>query len=156
MKDYNGFTGAQRDRAQRWLNVQWASGKLQRPMRCVACGQTEGVIDAHAEDYSEPFAAGKTDGFHLCFVCHMMVHCRHRNQSAWREYRQFVESGGQAKPFRGRDWPGFQKVFLGPTIAMDAFRPVMPPTRKALLEIELSQDKIAQRLGSARFSVTGR
>jgi hypothetical protein len=82
VKDYNGFFGAQRDRAQRWLNREWGAGRLVRPSECVACGQTEGVIQAHAEDYSEPFRAGVTDGFHLCVICHTMVHFRSKNPKA--------------------------------------------------------------------------
>jgi hypothetical protein len=66
---------------------------------CCACGQDKGVIDAHAEDYSEPFAAGKTDEFHLCFTCHMILHCRFRNRSAWDRYRDAIRAGGH---FRGR------------------------------------------------------
>jgi hypothetical protein len=71
MKDYNGFSSAQRNGAQAWLRAEWASGRLAKPVRCCACGQDQGVIDAHAEDYSAPFRAGVTDGFHLCYVCHM-------------------------------------------------------------------------------------
>ena len=74
VKDYNGFSGAQRERAQRWLNKEWSAGRLARPPECVACGQTEGIIQAHAEDYSDPFRAGVTDEFHLCMTCHAMVH----------------------------------------------------------------------------------
>lgn len=61
MNPYNGFTGDQRNRAQRWLNSQWAAGHFPRPAQCCACGQADGIIDAHAEDYSEPFRHGKTD-----------------------------------------------------------------------------------------------
>jgi hypothetical protein len=79
LKDYNGFSGKQRERAQRWLNKGWTAGRLARPSECVACGQTEGVIQAHAEDYLEPFRAGVTDGFHLCIICHAMVHARSKD-----------------------------------------------------------------------------
>jgi len=93
MKSYNGFTGAQRNKAQRWLQQQWSTGALTRPVQCSACTQTQGRIDAHAEDYSEPFAAGKTDQFHLCYTCHMAVHCRHRNREAWTRYKAMVRDG---------------------------------------------------------------
>lgn len=152
MKDYNGFTGAQRDRAQKWLNKQWASGSLLKPKICVACGQDHGPIDAHAEDYSEPFRAGVTDGFHLCFICHMMVHCRHRNPTAWTRYRHFVEIGGRARIVGGRNFPAFSALFLSklmtpglfdyydpPLIAVDAAGTATP--RRPLFEIELSQDR---------------
>jgi hypothetical protein len=87
MKSYNGFSGVQRQKAQAWLRAEWTSGRLARPSVCCACGRHEGIIHAHAEDYSEPFAAGKTDEFHLCVPCHMMVHRRFRDRAAWARYR---------------------------------------------------------------------
>ena len=90
MNSYNGFTPSQRVKAQNWLNKQWANGTLARPAKCCACGQTEGLIDAHAEDYSEPFEAGKTDQFHLCRKCHMHVHRRFANPQSWLRYKESV------------------------------------------------------------------
>ena len=153
MNPYNGFTGAQRDKAQRWLNQQWALGALKRPIECVACGQDQGVIDAHAEDYSEPFRAGVTDAFHLCFVCHMMVHCRYRNEPVWRNYRDCVEFGFRARAFFNRNWPGFQKEYLVETFAETSFTRARRPMRKALLEIELSQNEVTERLRALGLSV---
>lgn len=112
MKSYNGFTGAQRNAAQQWLRTMWGSGRLERPKQCCACGQAEGVIHAHTEDYSLPYAAGKTDEFPLCFTCHMMVHARFRNPERWNYYRAKVREG-----FRfamSRSWPGFAASCLGP------------------------------------------
>lgn len=107
MKSYNGFSVAQRRKAQVWLNRQWRSGTLTRPSVCQACGQDQGIIDAHAEDYSEPFAAGKTDQFHLCFKCHMMVHCRFSNPDKWRWYKAMVASGIKFEPYYKRDFGRF-------------------------------------------------
>jgi hypothetical protein len=90
MSSYNGFTGAQRDKAQAWLRAEWTSGRLARPARCCACGQDKGRIDAHTEDYSEPFAAGKTDAFHLCQGCHTIAHQRFRWPAAWDRLRERV------------------------------------------------------------------
>jgi hypothetical protein len=92
VKDYNGFSSHQRQRAQNWLNKEWDAGRLPRPSNCVACGQTEGKIEAHAEDYGEPFRPGVTDAFHLCQKCHRKVHARPRNEGAWREYRAKIEA----------------------------------------------------------------
>lgn len=141
MRDYNGFSSQQRNKAQRWLNAQWASGRLARPTQCVACGQVDGVIDAHAEDYSEPFRAGVTDGFHLCFCCHMMVHCRRRNDRRWMQYREIIEGGRRALPFIRRDWPRFAQQFLCGELRDEIFELSEIPTRLALFEIQLSQDK---------------
>lgn len=91
MNSYNGFTPSQRVKAQNWLKKQWATGSLVRPCKCYACGQTDGLIDAHAEDYSEPFASGKTDQFHLCRKCHMQVHRRFANPQAWLRYKALVK-----------------------------------------------------------------
>lgn len=108
MKSYNGYTPYQRNKAQAWLNKQWASFALAKPTQCCACGQNEGIIDAHAEDYSEPFQAGKTDAFHLCFRCHMMVHCRKHNLLGWKNYKEAIKSGITYAPFFRRDWDTFK------------------------------------------------
>ncbi len=134
MEAYNGFSGRQRQRAQDWLNREWKSGRLEEPTRCVACGQTEGGIQAHAEDYSEPFRAGVTDEFHLCKACHHMVHFRSRNPKAWSEYRAKIEAGAR------------KKIPSKRSTGSDLFEWGSPPTRFALLEIERSQDEVARRL----------
>ena len=116
MKDYNGFTGAQRAKAQAWLNAQWRKGPtgggFARPSECCACGQTGGVIDAHAEDYSEPFTRAKLMRYPLCFICHMMVHCRFRAPAAWAWYREMIGDGLQFKPYAGRNFGQFTSDFL--------------------------------------------
>jgi hypothetical protein len=145
LKTYNGFNGKQRARAQSWLNSQWRSGAFTRRVVCIACGQTAQPIDVHAEDYSEPFREGVTDAFHLCFICHMMVHCRHRSPEAWCLYRQMVESGGRAIPVGGRNFPAFKQKFLTGKILPGLFEWFDPPQRQALREIELSQDEAAKR-----------
>jgi hypothetical protein len=147
VKDYNGFSGKQRDRAQRWLNKEWSTDRLARPSECVACGQTEGIIQAHAEDYSDPFRAGVTDGFHLCIICHAIVHARSKNQKAWRDYRAMIEAGGRAKVLKtNQNFFGAMARFVNRPIRDDMFDWGSPPHRRALLEIELSQDEVAKRL----------
>lgn len=112
MKSYNGFTAHQRNKAQAWLNAQWKSGALSRPAKCCSCAITEGIIDAHAEDYSEPFAKGKTDQYHLCFRCHLMLHCRYHHLSNFTQYCKAVYEGTQFAPFYKRDWPTFSNQML--------------------------------------------
>ena len=113
MRTYNGFSGGQRRKAQAWLRRQWDARTLERPFRCAACGQDRGIIDAHAEDYSEPFAAGKTDQFHLCFTCHMMVHCRFSSLDDWQYYKAVIQSGGRYAPAFTRDIGGFRAKHIG-------------------------------------------
>lgn len=111
MKAYNGYSGELRNEAQRWLNMMVATGEMHRPGRCCACGQTQGVIDMHAEDYSKPFAKGKTDKFPLCITCHLAVHCRFRNVSCWDRYREKVAAGYKLPPIFTRHFPLFMERF---------------------------------------------
>lgn len=99
MNSYNGFSGDQRARAQRWMNEQWRTGKLERPSCCDACGQVDGAIHGHAEDYSEPFGPHLQE-YWLCFLCHMMLHCRFRNPEAWERYREQLRQGARFAPAR--------------------------------------------------------
>jgi hypothetical protein len=112
MNSYNGFSGAQRARAQRWLTEMWGRGILPRPCRCVACGQENGIIDAHTEDYSEPFRAGKTDEWPLCFRCHMMLHCRFSHPDAWARYRAQIAGGMRFAPMVERNFYRFRADHL--------------------------------------------
>ena len=108
MRSYNGFSPDVRNAAQAWLTREWRSGRLQRPAKCCACGQEHGIIDAHAEDYSEPFAAGKTDGYHLCYRCHMLVHCRFgKGSGPWNIYRANIRAGVMFAAMKERNFGRF-------------------------------------------------
>jgi hypothetical protein len=68
LKTYNGFNHDQRMRGYRWLQGEYAAGRRARPTVCDACGQNEGPIEAHSENYSAPF--GDHIGKHgLCYRC---------------------------------------------------------------------------------------
>jgi len=109
---YNGFPGAQRIRALKWLNAEYAARRRRRPTKCDACGQTAGIIQAHSEDYSEPF--GPHIGEHgLCYVCHMMIHCRFRAPGIWERYRQRVRSGWRVIAQSSADWGMIVAVLRG-------------------------------------------
>ena len=97
MGPYNGFSGDQRNRAQRWLNEGFAAGLFPRPTICRACGQTQGIIDSHAEDYSEPFGPHLLE-YPLCVVCHMMLHWRFRDPALWDRYRALIAAGYRHPP----------------------------------------------------------
>lgn len=112
MNSYNGFSPAQRMKAQRWLNEQWDSGALPRPSKCCACGQTKGIIHAHAEDYSEPFG-DHTHAYHLCYRCHITLHCRFRNRAAWNRYKQLLRDGWNWQPIYGNNFPAIEQFMAG-------------------------------------------
>lgn len=143
MNSYNGFSGAQRLRALAWAKKGYAAGTRSRAMACDACGQAEGVLDRHSEDYSEPFGP-HIGAYGLCYCCHMMIHCRFRAPDPWRAYREAVAGGATFPPFRSRDFPTFARLFLGGTAANakgvsarfpePARRP--PPAERVLDDIE--------------------
>jgi hypothetical protein len=92
LKTYNGFDHYQRMKGYRWLKGEHAAGRRARPTVCDACGQTEGPIAAHSEDYSEPFG-DHIGGFGLCYRCHMAIHTRFNNREAWAAYKRHVAMG---------------------------------------------------------------
>ena len=92
MNSYNGFSGELRQRSWTWAKAEIKAGRQAPASKCCACGQTEGPLDYHCEDYSEPFGPHIFE-FPMCFVCHMMVHCRFRNTEAWKRYREAIAAG---------------------------------------------------------------
>lgn len=102
LKPYNGFSGEQRARAGAWLRAQYKSGAVKRATVCDACGQTEGYIGHHAEDYSEPFGSHVHE-FALCNWCHSAVHLRSKAPKRWEEYKRLVREGFRL-PAGGAQW----------------------------------------------------
>jgi hypothetical protein len=100
---YNGFPGPQRDVSWEWMKERMRTGELVRPHTCMACGQTQGCIDYHAEDYGYPWGPHLWQ-FQLCYKCHMMVHCARRNPQPVGDYRAIVANGGRFAPTRYRDF----------------------------------------------------
>lgn len=111
MKSYNGFSPSQRMKALAWLKDQYGLGARKPPTICDSCGQTEGVIDAHSEDYREPFG-DHIGRFGLCFACHMMVHSRWHFPQRFHAYAESVAQGHRFQPFQDRDFASFRLLFL--------------------------------------------
>ena len=130
MKAYNGFTPEQRNKAAAWLRSQWAAGRP-RPVACCACGQDKGVIDAHAEDYTEPFG-NHTDQYPMCIRCHMMLHCRFRSPDVWNDYRAAIRSGVRYAPLFSRSFGPIASQLNG---TVPPFTTRCPPARLVLDEI---------------------
>lgn len=97
LSDYNGFTGKQREASLRRVHKLWNSGAVPRPEKCDACGQTEGAIHGHSEDYSN-------DHVHIpaCITCHLLLHMRFQMPRVWDEYREKVRLGYQGIPLEQR------------------------------------------------------
>jgi hypothetical protein len=108
---YNGFSPVQRVQALRWLKGEYAAGRRQRPTSCDGCGQTEGIIQAHSEDYSQPFG-DHIGAFGFCYRCHVMLHSRHRAPEAWARYKAELVAGVTFQPFLVANWYGFRAQHL--------------------------------------------
>jgi hypothetical protein len=129
VRSYNQFTPKQRMRAYNWLKAEYAAGRRTRPMVCDACTQDLGVIEPHSEDYSGPPFGDHIGEHGVCYVCHMQIHCRFRAPAAWQAYRIAVRSGAIFKPFHGRAFGAFTRLFLGASLPEPArLRPVTGPT----------------------------
>jgi hypothetical protein len=120
VNSYRGFTSAQRLRALRWIQRERAAGRRTAPTVCMTCGQTEGLIVGHSEDYSEPFG-DHIGAWELCWLCHMMVHMRQKAPASWERYRAALVDGyrfgrwnaaGVPGPFTKPDWWGFRRWYL--------------------------------------------
>lgn len=71
LSSYNGFPGPMREAVGRRQARAWKDGTLPKPDRCDACGQTQGAIHGHAEDYS------RDDVYlPLCITCHLILASR--------------------------------------------------------------------------------
>ena len=113
MKSYNGFTPKQRMDAFNWLKKEMEAGKRDRlPLSCDACGQKDGSLMWHSEDYSFPY--GEHIGHYgLCYICHMMIHCRFNNATKWQEYKAKIKEGFKYQCYNFNNWMSFKKDFLG-------------------------------------------
>ena len=134
MNPYNGFSPQQRLRALAWINRKYSLGLRQRPVECDACGQREGIIDAHSEDYSEPHG-DHIGAYSFCYTCHMMIHCRFKAPAAWAIYRDAVAEGATFPPLATRNFFAIKRYYLGEA-ALPTPRMRPAPARKVLHEIE--------------------
>lgn len=118
MKSYNGFTAGRRQQAYNWLKLRISEGaRASASAPCDACGQTEGRFDLHSENYAAPYGPHIGE-FTLCYPCHMMVHCRHRDAARFNAYAYMAQQGHcLANP--PQSWPVFRgKMLAGEAIWM--------------------------------------
>jgi hypothetical protein len=122
MNWYNTFSPAQRNAAFAWLKKRYADGSRTRPTVCDACGQTEGLVEPHSEDYSEPYG-DHIGQFGLCYRCHMMIHCRFRARDAWNAYRAAVRVGKRFAAIAGRHFGAFTGQLAGKPVPFTQHEP---------------------------------
>jgi hypothetical protein len=112
MKSYNGFSPAQRMKALKWSRARRAAaGEPAAPSICDSCGQTHPPLTYHSEDYSEPFGP-HIGQYALCYICHMMIHCRFRNPARWRTYKEAIRKGVIYDSYGTNNWQQFRNDFL--------------------------------------------
>ena len=100
-----------------------------------------------------PFAAGKTDEFHLCFICHMMVHCRFGNPTAWLRYVAAIEAGVRFSALKGRNFPVFRNRFLNSYMGLAPHTVGEAPAARPLRRIDPSLPaQIAHWSDAANFT----
>ena len=112
MNSYNGFEPKKRYAALAWLKKEWAQGtREQTPSKCDICTQTEGYLAYHSEDYSFPY--GEHIGyFGLCYICHMMLHCRFKNPTLMNGYVKALTERKCYDPIYGNGWQEFRSSCL--------------------------------------------
>lgn len=89
MKDYNGWPGKLRDKVGRQIKRAIEKGELAAPSKCERCGQTEGTIDYHTENYGDAF----NNLEQLCYKCHRKVHDAERFPEACARYWEDIRLG---------------------------------------------------------------
>lgn len=102
MHSYNGFTPQQRYEGDRIIKKAINNGQLEQPTKCRVCGQTEGILHYHAEDY-RPSKILKNCRC-LCWRCHMILHSRYRNRDAFNKYFNEVLGGKKYPPVYKHDF----------------------------------------------------
>jgi hypothetical protein len=78
---YNGFSAAERMRADRIMRAAIRAGLISPTMRCF-CGLTPpAALMYHLEDYCKPL-----EPIVACVECHMRLHSRFRAPNRWRAH----------------------------------------------------------------------
>jgi hypothetical protein len=112
MNSYNNYKPSQRMAALRWFKQQIAKGLRDAvPISCDICKQTEGHLEFHSENYSHPYG-DHIGQLGLCYVCHMMLHCRFNSPAKWQLYKTNLGNQIRYKAFKGRNWIKFKNSFL--------------------------------------------
>jgi hypothetical protein len=117
MKDYKKWTAETRKQSLKLTNRAKKFGWIENPKECRRCGQTEGILHLHNEDYDitlntlteafDRFPISITedelkaiDGAlePICWRCHMIHHSVRRNPAAVKLYFEEVKQGKKFAP----------------------------------------------------------
>ncbi len=128
MKSYKKWSAEFRKASLKHTQRAQKMGWIKYPKQCNRCGQTEGIIHTHNEDYDvtfytledvfnrfpisiEPHEIEKLKSVlePLCWRCHMMHHSKRRNPKAVEGYFQQVQNGRQWPPVYRHDFAILRK-----------------------------------------------
>lgn len=133
MNEYNGFSPQVRQRSCGYMKKALPAG-VSAHKTCMAClrraDEPRVYIDAHAEDYSEPFGP-HIFAFGFCYPCHMMIHCRFKSPNAWNRYLLTLLQGDRLVWDGKRNWYEFRKILSG--YAVEWERGVNPSRKRTIL-----------------------
>ncbi len=96
MKDYNGFSGKERNKVGTIIRNAIKNGELLPPNRCCMCGQTEGTLHYHLEDYSKPLEELRP----ICVGCHMRLHIRFEYPNLWKQHLCDLRAGKKSPAYK--------------------------------------------------------
>jgi len=96
MNPYNGYTGAEREAKLKAQHAREEQGLPSRPPGpCAICDDQVAPLEAHSEDYSQPYLWGPPAEYALCKMCHVhRLHARFRNAELWEVHKAHVRRGG--------------------------------------------------------------
>lgn len=110
---YNGFDVKTRMSVSAKQNRAYKNGTLPRPSKCLVCGNTEGIIMAHLEDYNK-----WQNYYPICFVCHCTLHGRYKRPGVFKDYLAWIVAGNKPVPFYKYDWRGYHIKYCSGSFAL--------------------------------------
>lgn len=115
---YNGFSPIERRKRSNVVRPAMRRGEIRSPEQCHACGQVPAI--GHSEDYGD---LTYYDYWPVCYVCHKMLHERHRDPGIWNTYREMIREGWQAPVLEKFNWRLFNATYRTGHRAADRGKP---------------------------------
>jgi len=123
MRNYKGWSGDFRKESLKLTNAAKKMGWIENPSKCNRCGQTEGILHLHNEDYDVTYYTLK-EVFNrfpisitveeqekvnsvleqICWRCHMLHHSVRRNKQAVEKYFEEIKNGKKYPPVYKHDF----------------------------------------------------
>jgi hypothetical protein len=91
LKPYNGFSGEERNKTIYIQKKAIKEGKLKLKHKCCVCGQEEGLIMLHLENYFKPIDPDEVK--EICVECHLKLHARFHKPMDWLRHCLNVREG---------------------------------------------------------------